>query len=117
MLFFRGVSQDWIKFVNMLMNDTTFLLDESMDTLKSIRELQDLMENKTEWPKLNRVCPYWIFPGGELSRQLGNLGIGATRLVKEYFYVWSRQGAKMALAARSSPKVPSKLGQVLSILS
>ncbi len=55
MNFFRGVSQDWIKFVNMLMNDTTFLLDESMDTLKSIRELQDLMENKTEWAKLNRV--------------------------------------------------------------
>ena len=39
----------------MLMNDTTFLLDESLDTLKSIRELQDLMENKTEWDKLGRV--------------------------------------------------------------
>ena len=37
------------------MNDTTFLLDESLDTLKSIRELQDLMENKTEWDKLGRV--------------------------------------------------------------
>ena len=46
---------DFVKFVNMLMNDTTFLLDESMDTLKTIRELQDLMENKTEWDKLSRV--------------------------------------------------------------
>ena len=26
-----------------------------MDTLKSIRELQDLMENKDEWTKLSRV--------------------------------------------------------------
>ena len=42
-------------FTNMLINDTTFLLDESLDTLKSIRELQDLMENKTEWNKLSSV--------------------------------------------------------------
>ena len=47
--------KQWVKFVNMLMNDTTFLLDESLDTLKSIRELQDLMENKSEWDKLGRV--------------------------------------------------------------
>ncbi len=44
-----------MKFVNMLMNDTTFLLDESLDTLKSIRELQDLMDNTAEWAKLPRV--------------------------------------------------------------
>ena len=39
----------------MLMNDTTFLLDESMDTLKSIRELQELRENKAEWDKISQV--------------------------------------------------------------
>lgn len=44
--------QNFVKFVNMLMNDTTYLLDESMVTLKSIRELQDLMDNKTEWSRL-----------------------------------------------------------------
>ena len=44
-----------MKFVNMLMNDTTYLLDESMVTLKSIRELQDLMDNVAEWNSLPRV--------------------------------------------------------------
>ena len=44
--------QNFVKFVNMLMNDTTYLLDESMVTLKSIRELQDLMDNKAEWSQL-----------------------------------------------------------------
>jgi len=44
----------WVKFINMLMNDTTFLLDESMDTLKSIKEIQELVENKTEWNKQSR---------------------------------------------------------------
>ena len=48
-------TSQFVKFVNMLMNDTTFLLDESLDTLKSIRELQELMENKTEWNKQTRV--------------------------------------------------------------
>ena len=46
---------DFVMFTNMLINDTTFLLDESLDTLKSIRELQDLMENKTEWNELSTV--------------------------------------------------------------
>lgn len=46
--------QTFVKFVNMLMNDTTYLLDESMVTLKSIRELQDLMDNRIEW---NRLAP------------------------------------------------------------
>jgi len=46
--------QHFVKFVNMLMNDTTYLLDESMVTLKSIRELQDLMDNRVEW---NRLTP------------------------------------------------------------
>ncbi|KAI0243357.1 Ubiquitin conjugation factor E4 B [Lamellibrachia satsuma] len=49
--------QQFVKFVNMLMNDTTFLLDESMDTLKSIRELQELQENKAEWDKLSQGLP------------------------------------------------------------
>lgn len=38
----------------MLINDTTFLLDESVDTLKNIRDTQDLMANTSEWEKLSR---------------------------------------------------------------
>ena len=52
-------NKHFVKFVNMLMNDTTYLLDESMETLKSIREAQDLMDNKTEWDKLSRVGFSW----------------------------------------------------------
>lgn len=54
----RSGKARWIKFVNMLMNDTTFLLDESMDSLKTIRELQDLIDNKAEWDALPRVSGY-----------------------------------------------------------
>ena len=30
--------KQFVKFINMLMNDTTFLLDESMDALKRVRK-------------------------------------------------------------------------------
>ncbi|KAL4221583.1 Ubiquitin conjugation factor E4 B [Mactra antiquata] len=40
--------KQFVKFVNMLMNDTTFLLDESLDCLKRIHEVQEEMESE-EW--------------------------------------------------------------------
>lgn len=54
---FRIVSEasgpHFVRFVNMLMNDMTYLLDESLETLKSIRELQELFDNKAKWSALN----------------------------------------------------------------
>ena len=44
-----------MKFVNMLMNDTTFLLDESLDCLKRIHEVQEEMDNIEEWNKQSQV--------------------------------------------------------------
>ena len=32
--------KNFIKFINMMMNDTTFLLDESLDALKRIHDVQ-----------------------------------------------------------------------------
>lgn len=48
----RNGSQ-FVKFVNMLMNDTTFLLDECLEYLKRIHEMQVLtMMEPAEWSKL-----------------------------------------------------------------
>lgn len=44
----------FVRFVNMLINDTTFLLDESLNSLKSINETQQMMANGTEWEALAR---------------------------------------------------------------
>lgn len=41
--------QYFVRFINLLMNDTTFLLDESLETLKRIHELQSEMDNKEAW--------------------------------------------------------------------
>ena len=48
-------SNEFVRFVNMLINDTTFLLDESLNCLKSINEIQQLMKNRPEWEALTRV--------------------------------------------------------------
>ena len=47
--------KQFIQFINMLMNDTTFLLDESMDTLKKIHEVQEEMADKARWSQQTQV--------------------------------------------------------------
>lgn len=44
--------KQFVKFVNMLMNDTTFLLDECLENLKRIHQTQVLMMNDTAWAEL-----------------------------------------------------------------
>ncbi|XP_065061334.1 ubiquitin conjugation factor E4 B-like isoform X1 [Rhopilema esculentum] len=45
---------NFVRFINMLINDLTFLLDESLDTLKNIHEHQELIANAAEWEALSR---------------------------------------------------------------
>ncbi len=41
--------KNFIKFINMMMNDTTLLLDESLDALKRIHDVQDDMGDPGKW--------------------------------------------------------------------
>ena len=42
-------------YLNMLINDTTFLLDETLDTLKSIHKTQEAMKDPMGWTEQPRV--------------------------------------------------------------
>ena len=44
-----GKMLTFVRFVNMLFNDTTFLLDESLDALKAIHETQEAMKDTEAW--------------------------------------------------------------------
>ncbi|OUC47930.1 u-box domain protein [Trichinella nativa] len=46
---------NFIRFVNMLINDTTFLLDESLEGLKRLNEAQRIMDDVTQWNMLQEV--------------------------------------------------------------
>lgn len=47
--------KQFVRYINMLINDTTFLLDESLESLKRIHEVQEEMKNKEQWDQLPRV--------------------------------------------------------------
>lgn len=44
--------KQFVRFINMLINDTTFLLDECLEYLKRIHEAQELQDNKEAWEQL-----------------------------------------------------------------
>nr|KAF6472833.1 ubiquitination factor E4B [Molossus molossus] len=44
--------KQFVPYINMLINDTTFLLDESLESLKQIHEVQEEMKNKEQWEQL-----------------------------------------------------------------
>uniref|UniRef100_A0A8B9R7E8 Ubiquitin conjugation factor E4 B n=1 Tax=Astyanax mexicanus TaxID=7994 RepID=A0A8B9R7E8_ASTMX len=46
--------KQFVRYINMLINDTTFLLDESLESLKRIHEIQEEMKNKEQWDLLPR---------------------------------------------------------------
>lgn len=46
--------KQFVKFINMLMNDTTFLLDESLESLKRIHEIQELVSDRKAWAALSQ---------------------------------------------------------------
>ncbi|CAK5022873.1 unnamed protein product [Meloidogyne enterolobii] len=45
-------SPDFYRFLNMVINDTTFLLDESLEKLKRINEIETQMSNEVGWNSL-----------------------------------------------------------------
>jgi len=51
--------KQFVRYINMLINDTTFLLDESLESLKRIHEVQEEMKNKEQWEQLPRVCAWF----------------------------------------------------------
>ena len=48
---------NFLRFLNMLINDTTFLLDESMDALKAIHRTQEALKDEEAWSAQPRVRP------------------------------------------------------------
>lgn len=45
----------FVRFANLLMNDATYLLDESLTKLTEIRNIQNEMDNIDEWEKKTQV--------------------------------------------------------------
>ncbi|KAI6184022.1 U-box domain-containing protein [Aphelenchoides bicaudatus] len=49
----KNNSTDFVRFINMIINDATFLLDESLSGLKKIHDIEELIANEAEFSKLS----------------------------------------------------------------
>jgi hypothetical protein len=47
--------KEFIRFLNMAINDVTYLLDESLQLLKKIHDIETDMDNKDEWEATSMV--------------------------------------------------------------
>lgn len=54
-IIFRRQGPEFVRFINMVINDATFLLDESLTGLKKIHDIEALMENETLFNSLSEV--------------------------------------------------------------
>lgn len=59
-LFPCSSGKQFVRYINMLINDTTFLLDESLESLKRIHEVQEEVKNKEQWDQLPRVSTEFL---------------------------------------------------------
>ncbi|KAF4795546.1 Ubiquitin conjugation factor E4 B [Turdus rufiventris] len=79
--------KQFVRYINMLINDTTFLLDESLESLKRIHEVQEEMKNKEQWdllPRVNRAV---------FQSALYLFLILQYKTIKKLFYQGQHQGA------------------------
>lgn len=49
----KAAPPDFVRFINMIINDATFLLDESLAGLKKIHEIEDIMDDKDRFMQLS----------------------------------------------------------------
>ena len=48
-------TENFVRFINLLLNDTTFLLDESLSKLAEIHSVQEKMKDEAAWNALPEV--------------------------------------------------------------
>ncbi|CAJ0920462.1 unnamed protein product, partial [Mesorhabditis belari] len=88
----KECSDDFIRFINMIINDATFHLDESLAGLKKIHDIEGIMNKREEWASMNqeeqqgkmealdeakRMVRNWLYYANYTLDLLGYLTAGA----------------------------------------
>ncbi|XP_053308121.1 ubiquitin conjugation factor E4 B isoform X2 [Spea bombifrons] len=101
--------KQFVRYINMLINDTTFLLDESLESLKRIHEIQEEMRNKDHWDQLPRdqqqTRQSQLAQDERVSRSYLAL---ATETV-EMFHILTKQVQKPFLRPELGPRLAAML--------
>ncbi|KAM7126953.1 LOW QUALITY PROTEIN: ubiquitin conjugation factor E4 B-like [Molossus nigricans] len=94
--------KQFVRYINMLINDTTFLLDESLESLKQIHEVEE-MKNKEQWEQL---------PQDQQQARPSQLAPSYLALATEtvdMFHIFTKQVQKPFLRPELGPRLTAML--------
>ncbi|XP_037540843.1 ubiquitin conjugation factor E4 B isoform X3 [Nematolebias whitei] len=101
--------KQFVRYINMLINDTTFLLDESLDSLKRIHEVQEEMKNKEHWEQLPREQQQSRQSQLTQDERVSRSYLALATETVEMFHILTKQVQKPFLRPELGPRLAAML--------
>uniref|UniRef100_A0A3B4WBA6 Ubiquitin conjugation factor E4 B n=1 Tax=Seriola lalandi dorsalis TaxID=1841481 RepID=A0A3B4WBA6_SERLL len=101
--------KQFVRYINMLINDTTFLLDESLESLKRIHEVQEEMKNKEQWEQLPREQQQSRQSQLTQDERVSRSYLALATETVEMFHILTKQVQKPFLRPELGPRLAAML--------
>ncbi|XP_054633007.1 ubiquitin conjugation factor E4 B isoform X3 [Dunckerocampus dactyliophorus] len=101
--------KQFVRYINMLINDTTFLLDESLESLKRIHEIQEEMKNKDQWDQLPREQQQSRQSQLTQDERVSRSYLALATETVEMFHILTKQVQKPFLRPELGPRLAAML--------
>ncbi|KAM9752040.1 ubiquitin conjugation factor E4 B isoform 2-T2 [Menidia menidia] len=101
--------KQFVRYINMLINDTTFLLDESLESLKRIHEIQEEMKNKEQWGLLPREQQQSRQSQLTQDERVSRSYLALATETVEMFHILTKQVQKPFLRPELGPRLAAML--------
>nr|XP_057939432.1 ubiquitin conjugation factor E4 B isoform X3 [Doryrhamphus excisus] len=101
--------KQFVRYINMLINDTTFLLDESLESLKRIHEIQEEMKNKEQWDQLPREQQQSRQSQLTQDERVSRSYLALATETVEMFHILTKQVQKPFLRPELGPRLAAML--------
>ncbi|XP_072306260.1 ubiquitin conjugation factor E4 B isoform X1 [Eucyclogobius newberryi] len=108
--------KQFVRYINMLINDTTFLLDESLESLKRIHEVQEEMKNKEQWDQLPREQQQSRQSQLTQDERVSRSYLALATETVEMFHILTKQVQKPFLRPELGPRLAAMLNYNLQQL-
>ncbi|XP_061832813.1 ubiquitin conjugation factor E4 B isoform X2 [Nerophis lumbriciformis] len=104
-----NAGKQFVRYINMLINDTTFLLDESLESLKRIHEIQEEMKNKDQWDQLPREQQQSRQSQLTQDERVSRSYLALATETVEMFHILTKQVQKPFLRPELGPRLAAML--------
>ncbi|XP_076874583.1 ubiquitin conjugation factor E4 B isoform X2 [Brachyhypopomus gauderio] len=108
--------KQFVRYINMLINDTTFLLDESLESLKRIHEIQEEMKSKEHWDQLPREQQHSRQSQLTQDERVSRSYLALATETVDMFHILTKQVQKPFLRPELGPRLAAMLNYNLQQL-